>query len=471
MFYIKDSDNYKSFINEKEIFEALQKNKGNDIVRVREIIQKSIGKNRLSPDETAYLLNLSDPECINELFRGAERLKKEVYGNRIVLFAPLYIGNECINDCQYCGFRISNKEVFRRSLTEEEVGKETLSLIDKGHKRLILVYGEHPMYDAGFICKTIEKVYGTKKDRGEIRRANINAAPQVFKDYKRIKETGIGTFQIFQETYHYGTYKKIHPTGPKSSYIWRLYGLDRAIKAGLDDVGIGALFGLYDYRYEVMGLLYHTMHFEERFGFGPHTISFPRIEPAINTPLAKTPPNVITDEKFKKIVAVLRLSVPYTGLILTAREPENIRKEVMKYGVSQIDAGSNIGVGAYSRDDEESYKKSQFVLGDQRSLDEVVGELTETGFVPSFCTACYRMGRTGEHFMEFAVPGFVKRFCTPNAILTLMEYITDYASEKTAKSALKQIKKEINNIPESKMKEQLKENIKKVESGVRDVYF
>jgi len=471
VFWVRDKANQKSFIKEDEIFKLLEEMKSPSRLKVRDIIQKSLSKERLDSDEVATLLNVEDDETLEEIFEGARTLKKNIYGNRIVLFAPLYIGNKCINNCEYCGFRSSNSEIFRNTLSFEQLEKEVRALENKGHKRLILVYGEHPDYDADFIAKTVETVYKTKNRNGEIRRVNINAAPQTIDDYKKIKEVGIGTFQIFQETYHYETYKKVHPKGPKSSYIWRLYGLDRAIAAGMDDVGIGALFGLYDYKFEVMGLISHTIHLEERFGFGPHTISFPRMEPALNTPLSEQPPYLVNDNEFKKIVAILRLAVPYTGLILTAREPSHIRNEILKLGVSQIDAGSNIGIGAYSTEDQEAYRKSQFTLGDQRSLDAVINELAIEGYLPSFCTACYRMGRTGEHFMEFAIPGFVKRFCTPNAILTLLEYAQDYALENTRISIEKRIKEELKNMDDGPIKEKLLERIYLVKAGKRDLYF
>ncbi|POZ89795.1 [FeFe] hydrogenase H-cluster radical SAM maturase HydG [Petrotoga sp. SL27] len=471
MLWIRDKENQKPFIKEDEIFNLLEETKSPSKLKIRDIIQKSLSKERLNPDEVATLLNVEDDETLEEIFEGARTLKRNVYGNRIVFFAPLYIGNKCINNCEYCGFRSSNSEIFRNTLSFEQLEKEVRALEDKGHKRLILVYGEHPDYDADFIAKTVETVYKTKNRNGEIRRVNINAAPQTIDDYKKIKEVGIGTFQIFQETYHFDTYKKVHPKGPKSSYIWRLYGLDRAVAAGIDDVGIGALFGLYDYKFEVMGLLYHTIHLEERFGFGPHTISFPRIEPALNTPLSEQPPYLVNNIEFKKIVAILRLAVPYTGLILTAREPSHIRNEVLKLGVSQIDAGSNIGIGAYSTEDQQAYKKSQFTLGDQRSLDVVIKELAIEGYLPSFCTACYRMGRTGEHFMEFAIPGFVKRFCTPNAILTLLEYAQDYAPENTKITIEKRIEEELKVMNEGPLKEKLLERIDLVKTGKRDLYF
>ncbi|MGM0641561.1 MAG: [FeFe] hydrogenase H-cluster radical SAM maturase HydG [Thermotogota bacterium] len=470
MFYLKDNET-KTFIDEEKINYLLEETKNPEKARVEEIINKSLNKQRLELEEMAVLLNCEDEELVKKIFEGARTLKERVYGNRIVLFAPMYIGNDCVNDCEYCAFRVSNDEIYRNSLNLKQVKNETTSLVDSGHKRLILVYGEHPKYDADFIADTVKEVYSVQSGKGNIRRVNINAAPQTVENFKKIKDVGIGTYQVFQETYHEETYKKVHPSGPKSSYRWRLYSLDRAFKAGIDDVGIGALFGLYDWKFEMMGLLSHTIHFEERFNVGPHTISFPRIEPALNTPISEQPPHLVDDYTFKKLVAILRLAVPYTGLILTARESLEIRNELMKFGVSQIDAGSNIGVGAYSTEDEEAYKKSQFVLGDQRTLDEVIRQLTDENYLPSFCTGCYRLGRTGEHFMEFAIPGFVKRFCTPNAVSTLMEYVTDYASEETKESCLSVIDKEINNIKDEKMKTALIKNIEKIKFGERDLYF
>ncbi|MBO8160212.1 MAG: [FeFe] hydrogenase H-cluster radical SAM maturase HydG [Thermosipho sp. (in: Bacteria)] len=468
--FTKEKDKEKTFINEEIIKKTLEETANPDSKQIREILQKSLNKQRLEPKEVATLLNASSKEQWEEIFEAARTLKEKVYGNRIVLFAPLYIGNECINDCEYCGFRTSNKLVIRKTLSLEELKKEVETLVSKGHKRLIVVYGEHPKYSPEFISKTIDIIYNTKLGNGEIRRVNVNAAPQTIEGYKIIKEVGIGTFQIFQETYHYPTYKKLHPRGPKSNFAWRLYGLDRAMLAGIDDVGIGALFGLYHWKFEVMGLIYHTIHLEERFGVGPHTISFPRIEPAVGTPIAERPPYLVSDENFKKLVAVLRLAVPYTGLILTARELADLRREVLKLGVSQIDAGSSIGVGSYSETDPEVIKKSQFILGDTRTLDEVIYELLKENYIPSFCTACYRAGRTGEHFMEFAIPGFVKRFCTPNALFTLNEYLNDYASPKTKTLGKEVINKEVEKITD-KQKDIIIQGLKRIDMGERDVRF
>ena len=468
--FVKEREDQKTFIPQDRIAELLESTRNPDPVWIREIIAKSLDKNRLEPEETAALLNVEDEELWQEIFEGAGTLKERIYGNRIVLFAPLYIGNMCVNDCSYCGFRTSNKGITRKTLTMEELENEVRALVTKGHKRLIVVYGEHPMYSPEFIAKTIEKVYTTKVGNGEIRRVNVNAAPQTVEGYRIIKSVGIGTFQIFQETYHVETYRKLHPRGPKSNFAWRLYGLDRAMLAGIDDVGIGALFGLYDWKFEVMGLLYHTIHLEERFGVGPHTISFPRLKPAVNTPLSSNPPYPVSDEELKKLVAVIRLSVPYTGMILTAREPADLRDEVIKLGVSQIDAGSCIGIGSYSKRDGMLMQKSQFMLEDPRSLDEVICELLKRGMVPSFCTACYRAGRTGEHFMEFAIPGFVKRFCTPNALFTLCEYLQDYASEETRQIGEKVINEELQKLP-STIRKKVEEGLVKITNGERDVRF
>ncbi len=459
----------ESFIPEDEIFQWLEKTKNPSKERVREIIQRSLDKNRLEPEEMATLINADSPEMAEEIFAGARALKEKIYGNRIVLFAPLYVGNECINNCQYCGFRCTNAEVARKTLSMPELEREIEALVNRGHKRLIMVYGEHPQYDAQFMYDSVQTVYAQKHGNGEIRRVNINAAPLDIEGFKLVKSAGIGTYQIFQETYHQETYAKQHPSGPKSEYLWRLHGLDRAQEAGIDDIGIGALMGLFDWRFETMALLYHTMHLEEKFNVGPHTISFPRIEPAIGTETAKY--QGVSDFDFKRLVAILRLAVPYTGLILTCRESVELRNEIIKFGVSQIDAGSDIGVGAYSAKDDDSYKKSQFVLNDGRSLDQVIRELCEADFVPSFCTGCYRLGRTGEHFMEFAIPGFVKRFCTPNAVLTFLEYMEDYSSPGTKKVGMKQVERELDRMPEGDPKAQLVERIEQIKQGARDLYF
>ena len=466
-----DTSGLKSFIDDNKIWETLEKAKNPDLKQIDDVLAKAMEKRGLTLQEAAILLQITDPEHTNLLFSAAKKIKEEIYGNRIVLFAPLYVGNECVNDCVYCGFRISNKDCFRKTLSKDELVAETIALEKKGHKRLIMVYGEHTKYSPQFIHDTVKKVYETKFENGEIRRVNINAAPLDVKGYKIVKEAGIGTYQIFQETYHQKTYEKLHPSGPKSNYLWRLYGLDRAMQAGIDDLGIGALIGLYNWRFEILALLTHAYHLDQTFGVGPHTISFPRIEPAFGSDFTEQPPNAVSDENFKKLVAVLRLSVPYTGMILTAREPIAIRDEVIALGVSQIDGGSAIGIGEYSAKDDETFKKTQFVLGDNRSLDEVIYELAKAGYIPSFCTACYRLGRTGEHFMELSKPGEIKSFCQPNAILTFLEYLTDYASEKTKKMGLNFIEKEVSNLSQSIVKPELDKKINELKNGARDLYF
>lgn len=467
-----NTEGLTSFIPEEKIFELLQ-NKEDDAGFIREIIAKSLAKNRLNPDEMAALLRTTNADLIEEIKEGARTLKQTIYGNRIVFFAPLYVGNKCINNCVYCGFRASNEAEKRHSLSLDELEKEVKTLENQGHKRLILVYGEHPEYGAEYIYQTTQKVYETKEGKGEIRRVNINAAPLDVEGFKRVKEAGIGTYQIFQETYHQQTYAKVHPSGMKADYLWRLFAFDRAFEAGIDDVGMGALFGLYDYRFEALSMLYHTMHLEEKFGVGPHTISFPRIKEALGSELSYNPPYKVSDDDFMKMIAIIRLSVPYTGMILTARESTEFRAEAMHLGISQIDAGSDVSIGSYSnKDNVDKDSKSQFTLHDCRSLDSTIGELCEAGYLPSFCTGCYRLGRTGEHFMEYAKQGFVKDFCTPNAILTLSEYLMDYASEQTKASSIKAIETHIAQMEEnSPLKQKLQEKLQQIKIGKRDLFF
>ncbi len=440
--------------------------------RVREVIAKSMDKQPLGLEETAVLLRTRDPELSREIFDAARELKRQVYGNRIVLFAPLYIGSECVNDCQYCAFRTSNPAAYRRTLESEDIAGQVKSLEDRGHKRLILVFGEHPRYDADFIAESVRQVYAVKSGHGEIRRVNINAAPLNIESFRKVKEAGIGTYQIFQETYHHQTYAEVHPAGTrKSDYLYRLDGLNRAMEAGCDDVGIGALFGLYDWRFEVLGLVAHALHLQENYGVGPHTISFPRLRPASGVDLSEK--WRVEDSDFQRLIAILRLAVPYTGLICTARETPEMRRRAMEFGVSQIDAGSRIELGGYTEGgDAQIMEREQFSLGDIRGLDTVIRELLEDGYMPSFCTACYRLGRTGEHFMEFAIPGFIKRYCTPNALTTLTEYLIDYSSPETRAAGERLIEEELKNIEDGDQKRQLIERLKQIrESNDRDLYF
>lgn len=386
----------------------------------------------LTPEETAVLINVEDPELWAEIFTTALAIKEQVYGHRIVLFAPLYISSHCVNQCLYCGFRQSNRGVVKQTLSPEELEKEIEMLVQQGHKRLLVVCGEHPASDIDFMCRTIAQIYKARYGRGRIRRVNVNAPPLTVAEYQQLKAVGIGTFQVFQETYHHETYRRVHPQGTlKSFYKWRLFALHRAQEAGIDDVAIGVLFGLYDWRFEVLGLVYHARHLEREFGVGPHTISFPRLEPAAGTPFASRPPYPVSDAELKKIVAVLRCAVPYTGMILTCREPPPLRRQLLRLGVSQTDAGSRIAVGGYSRGWEVMPERQQFLLRDTRSLDEFVYELCREGYIPSFCTSCYRLERTGCNFMAVAKKGLIKFFCTPNALLTFKEYLLDYASPRT----------------------------------------
>ena len=439
--------------------------------QVRDAIAKGLDKEPLSMEEAAVLLRTSDPQLIEETFEAARQLKRDVYGNRIVLFAPLYIGNRCINDCRYCGFRASNADAVRHTLTPDELREQVKALENRGHKRLILVWGEHPEYTPAHIADYVRKVYETRTGPGEIRRVNINAAPLDHDGYRRVKDAGIGTYQIFQETYHHPTYEAMHPTGTrKADYLWRLDGLHRAFEAGCDDVGIGALFGLYDWRFEVLGLVRHANHLRQRYGVGPHTISFPRLRPASGVGLDEE--HFVTDRDFKRIIAVLRIAVPYTGLILTAREKPALRRDVMEFGVSQIDAGSRIELGGYTdAENEQQMDREQFSLGDIRPLDIVMRELMEDGYVPSFCTACYRLGRTGEEFMEYAIPGFIQEYCTPNALSTLEEYLVDYASPATRRVGRKLIDEEMTKVPES-LRDELRDRLRRIrQTDERDLYF
>ncbi|MGR6836888.1 [FeFe] hydrogenase H-cluster radical SAM maturase HydG [Syntrophomonas erecta] len=464
-------DKGNDFINEDYIFTTLMANQKPDKQRLREIIAKSLALERLEPEETAALLNCTDEEMWEEMYAAGGQIKEKVYGRRIVTFAPLYVSNLCVNSCVYCGFRHDNKKAIRKQLTLEELREEIKSLVQKGHKRLIMVYGEHPDSDVNYIAETLKVAYDTKVNHGEIRRSNVNAAPMSVEDLQVLKEVGIGTFQVFQETYHHETYRRLHPRGIKADYRWRLYSLHRSMEAGVDDVGIGALFGLYDWKFEVMGLLLHTIDLEKKFGgVGPHTISFPRMEPAVNTPFTQKSSHLVDDNTFKKLVTVIRLSVPYTGMILTAREPAYIREKVLPVGITQIDAGSNIGIGTYSSDTLD-YERQQFILGDNRSLDEAVCDLAKMSRIASFCTAGYRCGRTGNYFMDIAKKGKVHTLCMPNAILTFKEYLLDYASEETRQIGNQLIEQEIAALPGELIRQTVLDLLARIEAGERDLYL
>lgn len=458
------------FISVPEIERILSENNNPSLKEVESIVQKSISLQRLSLEEVAVLLNSEGKEAEELIFNAAREIKKEIYGDRIVLFAPLYIGNSCINDCLYCGFRASNVDAIRRTLSDEEIKEEVRELERAGQKRLILVYGEHPKYSPEFIADSVRLVYSISEGEGRINRVNINAAPFDVEGFRTIKEAGIGTFQVFQETYHPDRYRMMHPTGPKSDYNYRLTAMDRAIEGGIDDVGLGALFGVGDWRFEVMGLVRHTNHLEACFNTGPHTISFPRLQKAHNVDMSVM--QLVSDEEFKRLVAILRLAVPYTGLILTAREPQALRDQLLEFGVSQIDAGTSLEIGGYAEKRErQELDREQFELSDTRSLANTIDQLVDAGQIPSFCTACYRKGRTGEHFMEFSTKGFIKNFCTPNALLTFAEYLEDYASPQRKERGWNLITEKQEEIESDKIKTRLATMLERIKEGERDLFF
>lgn len=468
------------FIDEEQIWDKLNKAEKPDSSYIRKIIAKSRRIKTLSLEETAALLQVSDPQLIREMEEAAEEIKKFVYDNRIVTFAPLYLSSKCVNNCKYCSFRTANGEMERRIVPIDELQREVQSLAGEiGHKRLIVVYGEHPDSDIDYITETVREIYNcqfkTKGGTGQIRRVNINAAPMSIEDLRTLKEVGIGTFQVFQETYHKETYNLVHPKKSiKGNYDWRLYCMHRAFEAGIDDVGIGALFGLYDWKFEVMGLLAHTHELEQCFGVGPHTISFPRLEPAANAPLATDSQYLVGDEDFKHAVLTLRLAVPYTGMILTAREDADLRRKILPLGITQTDASTKIGLGAYSKNsDDQELERQQFAIGDSRSLDEVVREMAKLGYITSFCTAGYRCGRTGNKIMDMLKCGTEGQFCKLNAIITYREWLDDFASEETKKAAEPLIKQEIAEVKERNpnMYPMLMDYYRKTCEGLRDLYF
>ncbi len=482
----------KDFINETEIWDHINHNVLPDKSKIQAILEKSLSIQRLEPEETAALLNVKDDALWEEMYDVALKVKQKVYDNRIVFFAPLYCSNLCVNSCAYCGFRKENKNEKRRVLSMDEIRKETKAVIGEGHKRMIAVYGEHPSSDIDYITASIQAIYSVneKSPNGNkdsnIRRVNVNAAPMSVDDLKKLEKAGIGTYQVFQETYHKPTYAKVHPAGPKANYRWRLYALHRAMEAGIDDLAIGALFGLYDWRFEVMGLLYHAIDLERQFKIGPHTISFPRLTPAAGSWLSTHSKYFVNDEDFKKLVTVLRLSVPYTGLIITAREHPEIKKEVIKVGCTQTDASTRIGIGGYTdamkrlslqQEFGQVKREQQFMLGDTRRLDEVIRELTEMGMITSFCTAGYRCGRTGDKIMGLLKNCVEGKFCKLNAVLTFKEYLDDYASEETRKAGNELIEKELSEIrempffKETKLLENFEKYYQKVMGGERDVYI
>lgn len=427
-------------IDETRIQRLLEVTRGTDARHVRDVLAKARQLEGLSESDVAVLMGVEDPELLQELHQTGRWIKDEIYGSRLVLFAPLYVSNYCGNECSYCAFRCKNTAIKRRALTQDEIAREVRTLVDQGHKRVLLVAGEAYPEGEGFdyILRSIETVYKTRSGKGEIRRINVNVAPLTVAQFKQLKGAEIGTYQIFQETYHRPTYAEVHLSGKKRDFDWRITAPDRAMQAGIDDVGIGVLFGLHDWRFEVLGMLQHIKHLEQKFGVGPHTLSVPRLEPATGSPMASNPPGRVSDDDFCKLIAILRLAVPYTGMIMSTRENVDVRRRTFDLGVSQISAGSRTNPGGYSElgDGDNGgigcgEKDGQFQLGDHRPLDEVVRDCALLGYIPSFCTACYRVGRTGADFMDLAKPGVIKYHCGPNALASFYEYLLDYASPET----------------------------------------
>ena len=455
------------FMDEAAVVQALEAGATKDAARVREIFAKARELKGLEMEDVAVLSSVSDPELLAEMFQTARDVKDAIYGQRLVLFAPLYVSNLCNNDCLYCAFRVRNKELKRRVLTQEEIRREVEILVDEGHKRILLVAGEsYPNEGFAYVLKSVGTIYSVKRGNGEIRRGNVNVAPLSVDEFKALKATGIGTYQLFQETYHRGTYKAVHVGGKKRDYDWRVSAMDRAMEAGIDDVGIGVLFGLYDWRFETLAIMQHIRHLERTFGVGPHTISMPRLEPACGSDMASSPPHPVSDIDFRKIVAIMRMTVPYTGMIMSTRETPNIRRETFAMGVSQISAGSRTNPGGYAEN--EQFDKAQFQLGDHRSLDEVIHDVAELGYIPSFCTACYRLGRTGMDFMDLAKPGEIKHHCDPNALSTFEEYLLDYGSAQTRRVGEKLIAQKLTDMDPVR-RDFTQKMLDDVRSGKRDV--
>ncbi len=471
--YDVKSSKAEEFINHEEILETLQyaqKNKDNKEL-IDSIIKKAETYKGITHREAAVLLECTLKEENERIYSLAKEIKDNFYGNRIVMFAPLYLSNYCVNGCVYCPYHLKNKTIPRKKLTQEEIKAEVIALQDMGHKRLALEAGEDPKNNPiEYILESINTIYSIKHKNGAIRRVNVNIAATTVENYKKLKDAGIGTYILFQETYHKEHYEELHPTGPKHDYAYHTEAMDRAMDGGIDDVGLGVLFGLNLYRYDLVGLLMHAEHLEEAKGVGPHTISVPRICPADDIDVNDFT-DAISDEIFEKIVAIIRIAVPYTGMIISTRESKTVREKVLQLGISQISGGSRTSVGGYTTEEVYDESTSQFDLSDRRTLDEVVSWLIDMGHVPSFCTACYREGRTGDRFMSLLKSGQIINCCHPNALMTLKEYLMDYAKEDTRLKGEEIIKKEIEKITNEKVKERAKQNLVDIEKGTRDFRF
>ena len=462
----------EEFIDHQEILDTLayaDENKEN-VELIDQILNKARERKGLSHREASVLLACEIPEKVQELYALAEQIKKDFYGNRIVIFAPLYLSNYCVNGCLYCPYHMKNKHIPRKKLTQEEVEKEVIALQDMGHKRLAIETGEDPVNcPIEYVLDCIHTIYSIKHKNGAIRRVNVNIAATTVENYRKLKEAGIGTYVLFQETYHKESYEHLHPTGPKSNYCYHTEAMDRAMEGGIDDVGLGVLFGLELYRYEFAGLLMHAEHLEAVHGVGPHTISVPRVKHADDIDPDEFD-NGIDDDTFLKICACIRVAVPYTGMIMSTRENQSVRERALHLGISQVSGGSRTSVGGYT-EEERPHDTEQFDVSDNRTLDEVVKWLMELGYIPSFCTACYREGRTGDRFMSLCKAGQIQNCCHPNALMTLKEYLMDYAAPETKAVGEALIQAELENIPKEKVREICKDHLEKIEQGIRDFRF
>ena len=470
--YRPESTVAEEFISHAEILETLDyaRNNKNNRPLIESIIEEARKCNGLSHRQAAVLLECDEPDLIERIFQLAREIKQRFYGNRIVMFAPLYLSNYCVNGCVYCPYHFKNKTIARKKLSQDEIKQEVIALQDMGHKRLALEAGEDPRNNPiEYILESIKTIYGIHHKNGAIRRVNVNIAATTVENYRKLKEAGIGTYILFQETYHKESYEKLHPTGPKHNYAYHTEAMDRAMEGGIDDVGLGVLFGLELYKYEFAGLIMHAEHLEAVHGVGPHTISVPRIKRADDID-PDVFDNGIDDDTFAKICALIRISTPYTGMIISTRESQAVREKVIRLGVSQISGASRTSVGGYT-EEERPHDSEQFDVSDTRTLDEVVKWLMDLGYIPSFCTACYREGRTGDRFMSLAKSGAIGNCCQPNALMTLKEYLIDYASETTRKHGEELIEKELLNIPNEKVRQITKDNLKKIENNERDFRF
>ena len=470
--YNPHSSSAEHFISHAEILSTLEYAAAhrNDRELIADILQQAAEGRGITHRQAAVLMACTDRDIVEQIFTLAREIKQRIYGNRIVMFAPLYLSNHCINGCTYCPYHATNRTIARRKLTQEQIAAEVIALQDMGHKRLALEAGEHPkLAPIEYILESIDTIYSIRHRNGAIRRVNVNIAATTVENYRRLHDAGIGTYILFEETYHREIYNALHPSGPKSDWAYHTEAMDRAMEGGIDDVGIGALFGLTDYRYDLVGMLMHAEHLEARFGVGPHTISVPRIRPADDIDLSKFP-NAVTDDVFRRIVAILRIAVPYTGMIISTRESAECRRAVLDVGVSQISGGSKTTVGGYA-DSTEAEHSEQFDISDHRTLDQIVSWLLELGYIPSFCTACYREGRTGDRFMSLAKSGAIANCCAPNALMTLTEYLCDYGSDASRQAAQNIIAQELAKIPSEKVRQIAQQRIEKIVAGERDFRF